>query len=319
MMLALAVLLPLGARAQHRTAQGLPLPAECMEKPAAPMRAGTLDASEIDKIKTWIGEGENRCGMTFVFGGKQIVIGYRWSGTKKVTASDAMNEIAAKEPRFYQMVDPAMMGFGWDYNQDGNLTLVNKNDPSRELTFDETRTIHWGKYDDLAWKAKDNEDLWYSAWWPGYWQYYTSEGPGHEFVYSQVGAGGRILKDGCWDEWVGQNAGSFSGPMGREYVEPLPDPNMERTFSVGGIRYEVIEPLNARRLTVMPLEGGVYTGAVEIPDTVQYNGVNFRPWAIADGAFKGSTATTITFPSTVTSIGSRAFADSKSLTAIDFT
>lgn len=318
-LLGLTVLLPLGARAQHTTSQGLPLPAESTEKPAPPMRAGTLDASEIDKIKTWIGEGENRCGMSFIFGGKTIVLGYRWSGTKKKYASDAMNEIAAKEPRFYQMVDPAMMGFGWDYNQDGNLTLVNKNDPSRELTFDETRTIHWGKYDDLAWKAKDDGDLWYSAWWPGYWQYYTSEGPGHEFVYSQVGAGGRILKDGCWDEWVGQNAGSFSGPSGKEYVEPLPDPNMERTFSVGDIRYQVIEPLNSRRLTVMPLEDGVYTGAIAIPDTVQYKGVNFRPYAIADGAFTGSTMTSVSFPATVSSIGKRAFADAKSLTAIDFT
>lgn len=317
--LAMAALMPLGSVAQHRTAQGLPLPPESAETEAPPRHGPGLDAGEFDKIKTWIGEGENRCGMSFIFGGKTIVLGYRWSGTKKKTASDAMKEIAAKEPRFYQMVDPAMMGFGWDYNQDGNLTLVNKNDPKRELTFDETRTIHWGKYDDLAWKSKDEGDLWYSAWWPGYWQYYTSEGPGQEFVYSQVGAGSRILKDGCWDEWVGQNAGNFSGPMGREYVEPLPDPNMERTFSVDGIRYEVIEPLNSRRLTVMPPEEGVYTGAVVIPDTVHYKGVNFRPYAIADAAFERSTATTVSFPATVGNIGARAFADSKSLTAIDFT
>lgn len=301
--------------AEHYKVQGIELPEGSAPPDMAPMRAGASGAvsayqERLDKIKTWIGEGENRCGMSFHFGTQKITIGYRWNGEEK-TAMDALKEIAAKEPRFYMVYDPAIFAFGWDYNQDGKFDVVHRKDSTRHMTFDESHTVKWGSYDDMAWKAADPEDLWHMGWMGGYWRYYTYT-PGGNNGYSNVGAGGRILVDGCWDDWAGQ--GSSTIYDGNEYVEPKPGEDTPREFTANGVNYKVIEPVNLQRAMVV---GGDYTGDIVIPERAP-NGYNtFMVVSIADNAFKNTAVTSVTLPPTVATVGTSAFEGCGSLNKIN--
>ena len=54
---------------------------------------------------------------------------------------------------------------------------------------------------------KDPEDYWWGAWGMNYWRYYTKDPGQDSFVYSNVGAGGRELKDGSMDQWSAMETG----------------------------------------------------------------------------------------------------------------
>ena len=59
-------------------------------------------------------------------------------------------------------------------------------------------------------------------------------------------------------------------------------------------------------------------GAVDIPETVTYEGTTYTVTAIASSAFKSSAITSVTIPSTVTSVGGDAFKQCGSLTSVVF-
>lgn len=59
-----------------------------------------------------------------------------------------------------------------------------------------------------------------------------------------------------------------------------------------------------------------YTGTIEIPASVEYEGATYTVTGIEDYAFYQSKVTSVTLPETITSIGNRAFTGCKSLNAL---
>ena len=78
-------------------------------------------------------------------------------------------------------------------------------------------------------------------------------------------------------------------------------------FEVDGLYYNVT---SAATLTCEFVKSTVeYTGDVNIPSSVEYNGVTYSVTAVGDGAFNDATAVTnVTLPESVVSIGMKAFA-----------
>ena len=83
---------------------------------------------------------------------------------------------------------------------------------------------------------------------------------------------------------------------------------------IDGIYYNLVTKANQAEVTSHPTR---YTGNVDIPETVSYEGVEYRVTSIAPYAFSScSGLTSITIPNSVTSIGYAAFLSCKSLTSI---
>lgn len=84
-------------------------------------------------------------------------------------------------------------------------------------------------------------------------------------------------------------------------------------FNVGNAKYAV----NPDGTSVTLVDYKKAEGAVEIPSQVSdKNGKSFTVTAIGKEAMKGSKASSVTIPSSVTTLGEKAFADSKALTSI---
>ena len=83
---------------------------------------------------------------------------------------------------------------------------------------------------------------------------------------------------------------------------------------IDGIYYNLVTKANQAEVTSHPNR---YTGNVVIPETVSYEGVEYRVTSIAPYAFSScSGLTSITIPNSVTSIGDGAFHSCSSLTSI---
>ena len=99
----------------------------------------------------------------------------------------------------------------------------------------------------------------------------------------------------------------------------------ECDFEVNNMCYNFIEGKpNEVAVTYRWYEGGRYgdgfsahyTGAVTVPATVSYNGTTYKVTAVGGSAFRECSITSVSLPSTITSIGSSAFCDCSSLTSI---
>ena len=75
---------------------------------------------------------------------------------------------------------------------------------------------------------------------------------------------------------------------------------------IDGINYDIIA--KAKQATVIEKSSGSYSGAVVIPESVEYEGVSYAVTSIGGSAFFDcSGLTSVTIPNSVTSIGDCAF------------
>lgn len=85
--------------------------------------------------------------------------------------------------------------------------------------------------------------------------------------------------------------------------------------NIGGIFYNLIKKANIAEVTSGSYP---YSGVVNIPASITYEGATYKVTGISDNAFyKCSSLTSITIPNSVTSIGELAFGDCKNLLYID--
>lgn len=78
-----------------------------------------------------------------------------------------------------------------------------------------------------------------------------------------------------------------------------------QSFTYNGIKYNITNTIN--NTVEVSYSSNVYYGNINIPNTVQNNGVTYTVTSIGDSAFDTSNITSITIPNSVTSIGNFAF------------
>ena len=166
---------------------------------------------DFSKIERWAGEGDCKAALAIKWAdgqndGKTLVWGYRWKSSEKKTGEDLIRAVAKADPALYMMATQASWGFyigafGYDVDGDRHVTLTTKESeiyprngvfdiPSSE--FETTTSTKWGESD--AWNTPSG--------YTDYWGYYTAEKASDAIVYSNVGASGRNITDGCVDAYV---------------------------------------------------------------------------------------------------------------------
>ncbi len=87
--------------------------------------------------------------------------------------------------------------------------------------------------------------------------------------------------------------------------------------SYNGIYYEFDDATMTACVMNHPSGNSNYTGNMTIPATIVYPEGTFTVTSIADEAFYQSNITSVTLPNTITSLGTRAFAQSQNLESVD--
>ena len=173
--------------------------------------ATTSTGIDFSKIERWAGEGDCKAALAIKWAdgqndGKTLVWGYRWNKGETKTGEDLIRAVVKADPALYMMATQASWGFyigafGYDADGDRYVTLTTMEDeiyprngvfdiPSSE--FETTASTEYGDGD--AWNTPSgNTD---------YWGYYTAEKASDAIGYSNVGASGRNLTDGCVDAYV---------------------------------------------------------------------------------------------------------------------
>lgn len=87
--------------------------------------------------------------------------------------------------------------------------------------------------------------------------------------------------------------------------------------SYNGIYYEFDDATMTACVMNHPSGNSNYTGNMTIPATIVYPEGTFTVTSISDEAFYQSNITSVTLPNTITSLGTRAFAQSQNLESVD--
>ena len=174
-------------------------------------KATTSTGIDFSKIERWAGEGDCKAALAIKWAdeqndGKTLVWGYRWNKGETKTGEDLIRAVVKADPALYMMATQTSWGFyigafGYDADGDRHVTLTTMKDeiyprngvfdiPSSE--FETTVSTKWGESD--AWNTPCGMT--------DYWGYYTAEKASDALVYSNVGASGRNLTDGCVDAYV---------------------------------------------------------------------------------------------------------------------
>lgn len=289
---------------------------------------GPISGQDFDfsEIKAWAGEGSKQCAFILQWSDDNednaIVFGYRWDG--EATGIDAAKAVVAMHPRLYGAFTDGgtygstIDGFGWDANDDQKFSVTLSG--GTIITADDKGLLRGGAagYDGSS--ATDPEDYWHGGWFDGYWSYWTYDPGDSEFSYSQVGASGRNLVDGCIDGWIFA-PGLQTSPWKEWVAAPAPSSN---SFAIGDIfsdnifEYTVTNVDGAKEVAVSKLQFSYkYTKVdIAVPETTEYKGETFKVTGIGDDVFSYGSNTSITLPSTLRTIGSSAFSGCKNITSL---
>lgn len=173
------------------------------------MMSPTDNTCDVDfsKIMRWIGEGDKQAALVVKWNDSReerlYVWGYRWTDDADGTGAAMLCNVAKNDPNFIIIVygdtpyGAAIGGVGYDFDGDG--FSITKNGEAVEP--DEDGLLHTTSYDFDSYVSADEDDLWFSGWYDGYLSYWVCDTPGEAFGYSNVGATGRKLVDGCVDGW----------------------------------------------------------------------------------------------------------------------
>lgn len=293
-----------------------------------------------DMIESWVGEGSNQAALVIQFNdGKEsnaIVFGYRWDG--QATGIDMLRAVVTANPQLYGLfqytnvsspTDPnggyTINGIGWDADGDGDIALIDTGNGNQVYEcetgfFEHPRGYVPGQggssdYDYDNWMARDTDDFWQAGWYKGYWSYWVKGADTEKFSYSNWGASGRVLEDGCWDGWnyaVDMMASDWKN------FKPAPSPmpaDAKTLFKIDGVYYKLANYQNKTVTVCAPveIEGeslSSYSGAVEIPATIVDGETTYKVVAFADEAMTGSEVTEVILPECITKIGKMTFAGS---------
>lgn len=173
--------------------------------------ATTSTGIDFSKIKRWAGEGNCKAALAIKWAdgqndGKTLVWGYRWNSSEQKTGEDLVRAVVKADPALYMMATQESWGFymgafGYDADGDRYVTLTTMTGeiyprngvfdiPSSE--FGTSASTKWTDSD--AWNTPSGDT--------GFWGYYTAEKTSEALIFSNVGAGGRHLTDGCVDAYV---------------------------------------------------------------------------------------------------------------------
>lgn len=173
--------------------------------------ATTSTGIDFSKIERWAGEGDCKAALAIKWAdgqndGKTLVWGYRWKSSEKKTGEDLVRAVVKADPALYMMATQESWGFymgafGYDADGDRYVTLTTMTGeiyprngvfdiPSSE--FGTSASTKWTDSD--AWNSPSRDT--------GFWGYYTAEKASDALIFSNVGAGGRNLTDGCVDAYV---------------------------------------------------------------------------------------------------------------------
>lgn len=173
--------------------------------------ATTSTGIDFSKIKRWAGEGDCQAALAIKWAdgqndGKTLVWGYRWKSSEQKTGEDLVRAVVKTDPALYMMATQESWGFymgAFGYDADGDryvtLTTMTGEIYPRNGVFD-IPSSEFGTSASTKWT---DSDAWNSpSGYTDYWGYYTAEKASDALIFSNVGAGGRNLTDGCVDAYV---------------------------------------------------------------------------------------------------------------------
>lgn len=263
-------------------------------------------------IQAWAGEGDKKCAFVIQWSDDDednaLMFGYRWSG--EATGTDVAKAVVEMHPKLFGaftdggQYGTTIDGFGWDGNDDGvfSVTLSDGSvvEPGANGFMQGGAAGYDGSY------ATDAGDRWHGGWFEGYWSYWTFNPGDENFSYSQVGASGRKLEDGCIDGWI--FAPQLQTSTWKEWVAaPLPGLALGQKFGDGTFKYVVTSVGAHPELEVESIINKNLNKAVKVPQSITEEGVEYTVTSIGSTAFKNSKITGVTLPSTIRTIGEEAF------------
>lgn len=173
--------------------------------------ATTSTGIDFSKIERWAGEGDCKAALAIKWAdgqndGKTLVWGYRWKSSEQKTGEDLVRAVVKADPALYMMATQESWGFymgAFGYDADGDryvtLTTMTGEIYPRNGVFD-IPSSEFGTSASTKWT---DSDAWNSpSGYTDYWGYYTAEKASDALIFSNVGAGGRNLTDGCVDAYV---------------------------------------------------------------------------------------------------------------------
>lgn len=209
------------------------------------MMSPTDNTCDVDfsKITRWIGEGDKQAALVVKWNDSReerlYVWGYRWTDDADGTGAAMLCNVAKNDPNFIIIVygdtpyGAAIGGVGYDFDGDGfSITKDGK-----AVEPEEDGTLRTTSYDFDNYASADEDDLWFSGWYNGYLSYWVCDKTGEMFGYSDVGASGRKLVDGCVDGWSAvrdmsnMNMGNMEGEL--YYLPALTSEPVQVDYSKG--------------------------------------------------------------------------------------